>query len=230
MGSTFAVAPRHQLASEVLGTYLLVFIGPASVVLVSESGLSSTAGLLLVACVFGIVVGGLILGLGWISGALINPAITLASATAGSINPRLVLPYIACQVVGALCAGLTLAMLFGTLNPASLGATKLAAGVSPAEGVGLEILGTFVLATSALVAGSALNGKSLAQASLVGLTLFVLIIFIGPLTGASFNPARSLGPSLFSGYFKNQLVYYVGPVAGGVLAGLAFTGAKRIAK
>jgi len=64
----------------------------------------------------------------------------------------------------------------------------------------------------------------------VGATLFLLILLIGPLTGASFNPARSLGPSLFSGYFRNQIVYYVGPLTGGLLAGLAFAGARKLAK
>lgn len=229
MDSIFAASSRRQLLSEVLGTYLLVAIGPGTVVLVSASRLPSTVGLLLVAFVFGAVVAGAIVALGWISGALINPAITLASATAGSISRRIVAPYIACQLLGALGAGLTLAVTFGALNPASLGSTKLASGVSPVEGLALETLGTFILASSALIAGSILDGSSLAQASLVGSTLFILIVLIGPLTGASFNPARSLGPSLFSDYFKNQLIYYVGPVAGGVLAGLAFTGAKRLA-
>ena len=63
---------------------------------------------------------------------------------------------------------------------------------------------------------------------LVGGTLFVLILFIGPLTGASFNPARSLGPSLFSGYLTNQFVYYVGPVLGAACAGGVFAMVKRI--
>ena len=172
----------------------------------------------------------LIVTLGEISGALINPAITLAIATAGSIRRSLLIPYVAFQIAGALLAGLTLEIAFGSLNPTSLGSTKLAAGVSPVEGVVLEIAGTFVLATSALMAGAFLNGNALAQASLVGFTLFILILLIGPLTGASFNPARSLGPSVFSGYFQNQLIYYIGPLIGGLLAGLIFTGARKLAK
>jgi aquaporin-4 len=71
--------------------------------------------------------------------------------------------------------------------------------------------------------------SQVSQALLVGGTLFVLIVLVGPLTGASFNPARSLGPSVFSGHLGGQLVYYIGPVAGAALAGLAF-GAVRASR
>jgi glycerol uptake facilitator-like aquaporin len=98
-------------------------------------------------------------------------------------------------------------------------------GLSPFEGVLLEAIGTFILAISALSASSFLT-SSVRQAALVGTTLFILILVIGPLAGASFNPARRLGPSMFSGYFTNQLVYWVGPLLGGVCAGLIF-GALR---
>lgn len=226
----FPLTPKNQFLSEFLGTYLLVLIGPGSVVAVSELGFTPTESLVAVALVFGCLVAALIVTLGEISGALINPAITLAIATAGSIRRSLLIPYVAFQIAGALLAGLTLEIAFGSLNPTSLGSTKLAAGVSPVEGVVLEIAGTFVLATSALMAGAFLNGNALAQASLVGFTLFILILLIGPLTGASFNPARSLGPSVFSGYFQNQLIYYIGPLIGGLLAGLIFTGARKLAK
>jgi len=89
------------------------------------------------------------------------------------------------------------------------------------EGVSLEIVGTFVLALSALSAGSFLKSPA-KQAALVGSTLFVLIMAIGPLTGASFNPARSIGPAMFSGYMTGQLVYWIGPFLGAGLAGLLF--------
>jgi MIP family channel proteins len=225
-----SLSSKNQFFAEFLGTYLLVLIGPGSVVAVSELGFTQIESLIAVALVFGCVVAGLILTLGELSGALINPAITLATATAGSIRRSLLIPYIAFQIAGALLAGLTLEIVFGSLNPTSLGSTKLAVGVSPAEGIALEIAGTFVLATAALVAGAFLNGHTLAQASLVGFTLFLLILLVGPLTGASFNPARSLGPSVFSGYFRNQVIYYIGPPIGGLLAGLVFTGARNLAK
>lgn len=213
---------KKQCFSELLGTYLLVFLGPGSVVAASLLGLAPIVSLVLVAAVFGGTVASMIRLLGWTSGANINPAVTVGSTLAGISRADLLIPYVLFQVAGALLAGLTLKIAFGFLSSTtSLGSTKLAAGVSPIEGIVLEILGTLVLVTSALAAASFLESPA-KQAVLVGGTLFVLIIFIGPLTGASLNPARSLGPSVFSGYFENQVVYYVGPLIGGAGAGLIF--------
>ena len=218
----------RRCLSEMLGTYLLVFLGPGSVVLGAYLGLSSMASLVFIAGVFGGTVAGAILLLGRFSGANINPAVTVGSTIAGTSGRGLLLPYLAFQLSGALLAGLTLRAVFGNLaSSTSLGSTKLAAGVSPVEGVALEVAGTFLLVASALAAGSFLTSPA-RQAALVGGTLFLLILLLGPLTGASFNPARSLGPSLFSGYFDDQLVYYVGPVLGGVCAGLVFQAVVKL--
>lgn len=212
-----------QCLSELLGTYLLVFIGPASVVLSSFSGLSALVRQELVALVFGCTVAAAILIFGRYSGAQINPAVSVASAASGRLSRKLLLPFILSQGAGALLAGLSLRLVFGHSGSAtSLGSTKLASGVSLTEGMVLEVAGTFVLAVSALIAGGFVRSR-VQQAALVGTTLFFLITLVGPLTGASFNPARSLGPSVFSGYLENQLIYYVGPVAGGLVAGLLFS-------
>lgn len=209
-----------------LGTYLLVFLGPGSMVLSNLLGLTKIEALVFVAAVFGATVTGAILLLGRLSGANINPAVTVGSTLAGISKRGLFAPYVISQVAGGLLAGLTLKLAFGSLGSAtSLGSTKLAAGVSPIEGIVLEIAGTLVLVVSALAAASFLKSP-LKQAVLVGGTLFVLIIFIGPFTGASLNPARSLGPSVFSGYLDNQAVYYIGPLIGGACAGLIFRGVR----
>jgi MIP family channel proteins len=208
--------------SEMFGTYLLVLIGPGSIVITSSLGLPWLEMLAVVAIAFGGIVAVVILSLGRFSGAHINPAITIGRTLAGSFNSELVLPYVAFQIAGALLAGFSLRIALGALEPiTALGSTKLALGVSTIEGTILEIIGTFVLTLSALVATSYVK-TPLRQALLVGGTLLVLVLLIGPLTGASFNPARSLGPSIFSGYFNNQLVYYVGPLSGAAVAGLAF--------
>ena len=205
-----------------LGTYLLVFFGPGSVVVASVLAIAPDESLVLVAAVFGGTVGFVIVALGRFSGAHINPAITIGGTVAGLFKRELFLPYLLFQMVGGFLAGLSLRLAFGTLATATnLGSTELAAGVSPIEGVVLEAVGTFVLASSALVAASSVKDPR-KQAVLVGGTLFVLILFVGPLTGASFNPARSFGPSLFSGHLGGQLVYYVGPVLGATCAGLIF--------
>jgi len=203
-----------QCLSELLGTYLLVFIGPASVILSSFSGLSALVRQELVALVFGCTVAAAILIFGRYSGAQINPAVSVASAASGRLSRKLLLPFILSQGAGAL--------LGHSGSATSLGSTKLASGVSLTEGMVLEVAGTFVLTVSALIAGGFVRSR-VQQAALVGTTLFFLITLVGPLTGASFNPARSLGPSVFSGYLENQLIYYVGPVAGGLVAGLLFS-------
>jgi len=210
-----------------LGTYLLVIIGPGSIIVTSSERLTFFETLVVVSVAFGGIVAMVILSLGRFSGAHINPAITIGSALAGSFDSELVLPYVAFQFAGALLAGLSLRIAFGSLEPiAALGSTKLALGVTTIDGTILEIIGTCILTLSALVASSYVKAQ-FKRAALVGGTLLVLIMFIGPLTGASFNPARSLGPSVFSGYFGNQLVYYIGPISGAAVAGLAFRKAKN---
>ena len=214
---------RRALLAELVGTYILVFIGPSSVLLASTiPQVSPLEALTLIAAAFGCTVAGIIILLGRHSGAHINPAITLATTVAGMARRSEFLPYIGFQLAGGLLAGLTLKLVFTAFaSSMELGSTRLAPGITPIEGVAIEVTGTFVLAISALSASSFISSTT-KQGLLVGLTLFVLIMFIGPLTGASFNPARSLGPSLFSGYFAGQLVYWVGPLIGGSLAGLLF--------
>jgi len=102
-----------------------------------------------------------------------------------------------------------------------LGATKLASGVSVPVGILLETGGTFALATSGLLASLKIHKKP-GEATLIGSTLFVIILALGPLTYASLNPARSLGPALATGYFTNLYVYWIGPLAGGLIAGLVY--------
>jgi glycerol uptake facilitator-like aquaporin len=194
------------------------------VIATSMLGVAPLESLLIVAAAFGCTVGGVILLLGKVSGAHINPAISIASATARTFKRNLLIPYVLFQLAGAALAGLSLRLAFGNIgDTTSLGSTRLATGISPIEGIALEIAGTFILAVSALSATSFFTSP-IKQATLVGGALFILIIFIGPLTGASFNPARSFGPSVLSGYFDNQFIYYLGPPIGGLIAGLTFAG------
>lgn len=175
-----------------------------------------------VGLVFAGTVGSVILLFGRLSGAHVNPAVSLANLASGRLRKDLFLPYVLFQTAGSLLAGLSLLAAVGPLGGStSLGSTKLAGGVSPLDGAVLEAVGTFFLSVSALSAPSLLRGSP-KQAALVGSTLFLLILAIGPLTGASLNPARSLGPSVFSGYYSDQLVYLVGPLVGGGSAGLLF--------
>ena len=208
--------------AELIGTYVLVVVGPSSIVLLSLLSIPAPVTLLLVALSFGGTVSAIIILLGEHSGAVINPALTLAAASARLLRRGLVIPYVLFQVAGGILAGITLRLMFTPLGDStSLGSTKLATSINPMTGIGLETLGTFVLAVSALVA-TAWVSRATFQALAVGGTLTILILFIGPLTGAGFNPARSLGPAFASEYFSNLYVYLVGPIAGAILAGLLF--------
>lgn len=201
----------------------MVLAGPGAVILLSLVSFSGLVTLSLIALVFGGTVALMILVFGKHSGSVINPAVTLAVACARLLKRELILPYLLFQIVGGILAGITLRFLFlSTINSnVDLGSTKLAAGISPLLGITFEGVGTFVLASSALLASTKIKRIEL-QALCVGSTLSILIIFIGPLTGAGFNPARSLGPSLASGYFENLYVYLLGPSVGAMCAGLLF--------
>jgi MIP family channel proteins len=213
---------KKECLSELIGTYVLVFIGPASIVTLSLISLSGLEALALVALAFGGTVALMILAFGKHSGSVINPAITVAAASAKLLKKDLIVPYLFFQILGGILAGLTLRLVFfSALDSTLLGSTQLVSGMNPLLGLALEFAGTFVLATSALIASTRIK-KTKYQALFVGTTLSILILFIGPLTGAGFNPARSLGPSLASGYFTNLYVYFVGPVAGALVAGLLF--------
>jgi len=209
--------------SEFVGTYALVVAGPSSIVLLSVLSLSSTPdAILLVALTFGGSVATIIILLGEHSGAVINPALTLGAASARLLKGSLAIPYALSQTAGGLLAGVTLRLIFGPMgDTTSLGATKLASGIGTTTGIALEALGTFILALSALAATAWINRARL-QAVVVGGTLTILIVLVGPLTGAGFNPARSLGPALASGNLTNLYVYLVGPFAGALIAGLLF--------
>ena len=183
--------------------------------------LNSITALTIVALSFGFTVGAIVWSFGKYS-THINPAITVAHVFAGLTRKGMLIPYIGFQVLGGLLAGLTLRLSFQYFDSAThLGSTRLATGVGPIEGIILEVSGTLSLSLVVLGATTCVRG-SRRQAFLVGTTLFILILLIGPLTGASFNPARSLGPSIASGFFADQYVFWVGPLSGGIVGAFLF--------
>ncbi|HVH16405.1 MAG TPA: aquaporin [Candidatus Angelobacter sp.] len=219
---------RARCLSELLGTYLLVLIGPGTVEAISlAQGITPFDALLIIGFAFGATVALVILLLGRISGAHINPAITLAHTIAGKTTLEMILPYVSFQVLGGLLGAFTVKLIFSQYGfPADLGGTKLAGGVSPLVGILLETAGTFVLAMSGFLASIRIHKKP-GEAALIGSTLFFTILALGPLTNASLNPVRSLGPALASGYLTNLYVYLIGPLAGGLIAGLVFRFLER---
>jgi MIP family channel proteins len=205
-----------------------VLIGPGTIAVLSlAQTITPLEALLIIGFAFGATVALVILLLGRISGAHINPAITFAHTIAGKTTLNMLVPYISFQILGGLLGAFTVKLIFSQLGSSvNLGPTKLASGVSPLIGTVLEAAGTFVLAMSGFLASLRVHKKP-GEAALIGSTLFVIILALGPLTNASLNPVRSLGPALASGYLTNLYVYWIGPLVGGLIAGLAFRFLER---
>ena len=198
--------------AELIGTFMLTFIGAGAVAIgtASLTGVALAHGLALVIIIF---------TFGHISGAHVNPAVTISLLLGGKVEVSRAALYLVAQFVGAAIAGLALGFFLPVAG--GYGQTLLASDMGLAEGLILEALLTFFLVSS--VYQAAVYGKAEGLAPFaIGLTLAVSILVGGPLTGASLNPARSFGPALAAGGLGTStfwLVYVVGPLAGGLVAG-----------
>ncbi len=203
----------REVLAEFIGTFTLVFSGTGAVVVnqVSQGALTHLG----ISFVFGAVVAALIYTLGHVSGAHFNPAVTLALWQGGFLRRGRVLPYIFAQVSGAIAASFVLFLAFG--NVAKLGAT-LPLNNHWLQSLILEIILTFILML--VIFGSALDHrapKGFAGLA-IGLTVALEAACMGPITGASMNPARSLGPALVTGLWQHQWLYWLAPIVGAQLA------------
>jgi aquaporin Z len=198
--------------AESVGTFALVFCGTGAVVIDQVSGGTVThTG---VALTFGLIVTAMIYTFGSVSGAHLNPAVTLAFWSTGQFAGRQVAPYLVAQCTGALAASAALRYLFPTAT--TLGQT-LPAG-SDGQSFVLELVLTFLLMLVVVrVALGAPEVRPLAGLVIGGVVLLEAQ-FAGPICGASMNPARSLGPALVSGQLGHLWIYLTAPVAGAVLA------------
>jgi aquaporin Z len=201
----------RRCAAEYLGTFLLVLAGTAAIVVNDFSNGAITP--LGIGVVFGLAVAAMIYALGDISGAHINPAVTIGLWYAKRFDGARVAPYLMSQVAGALSASAVIYLAFAT-HP-TLGAT-LPSG-TPAASFSLEALMTWLLMLTVitLVAGSRSKGI---VAGAVGLVVGLEAWLGGPISGASMNPARSIGPALVSGHLAELWIYILAPIIGACLA------------
>ena len=211
-----------SLLAEFIGTFALIFIG-------AGAGALGIGGLVGVAFAHGLVVLGFAYAYGHISGTHINPAVTLGVWAAGKIDTGRAFSYVVFQIAGGVVGGLALRWVLGGTET-GLGVTALASGlqsgnatitITPMVGIVLEATLTFFLVNAVMNAG--ISGKATIPGGLaIGLTLTFCILMGGPLTGASLNPARSIGPAVATGNFNDLWIYLVGPALGGIVAGLLY--------
>lgn len=194
--------------SEMLATFALMIAGTGSVIINNE-----TAGALThlgISLSFGFVVIAMIYAVGEVSGAHMNPAVTIAFWLAGRFPVRNLLPFIIAQCTGALAGSLVLKLLFP--SDEMLGAT-IPAG-SGLESFILEFLLSLALMYVIITVSSGSKELGTYAGVAIGTTVFLEAFFAGPISGASMNPARSLGPAIVSGHIEYLWIYIVATTAG----------------
>ncbi|EOY15995.1 Major intrinsic protein - like 10 [Theobroma cacao] len=209
----------QKTVAELVGTYFLIFAGCAAA-LVNEVQTLTIVG---IAIVWGLVLMAAIYALGHISGAHFNPAVTLALAAARKFSWKLVPMYLLAQLLGAALASLTLRVLFHDQGGIQATMTQYKDSTSDLEAITWEFIITFILMFNiCAVATDHRASRDLAGVA-IGATLLFNVIIAGPITGASMNPARSLGPAVVSGVYKNLWVFIVAPILGAMAATLVYS-------
>lgn len=202
-----------EAIAESIGTFILVFAGTGAVMVnqISDGAVTHLG----ISFVFGAVVAALIYSLGHVSGAHFNPAVTLAFWSSGVFPRHKVLRYVVAQCVGAIAASALLFLSFGKV--ANLGAT-LPLNDNWRQSFILETVLTFILML--VILGSGLDRRApIGFAGIaIGLTVGLEAAFMGPITGASMNPARSLGPALVGAIWQHHWLYWVAPIIGAQIA------------
>lgn len=218
------VNPRNWFA-EGVATFCLVFFGPLSVILAAAAfgtGLS-IEGIIMISLGHGAAIGLMVYAFGHISGAHINPAVTIPMIITKKLSAADGAGYIALQLIGGIVAAFTLmitlpelgsAVNFGTQAPGDL------INGDPISALGLEIIFTFFLVATIFLTAVHKKAPAGIHGISIGGMIFLLHLVGVPLTGASMNPARTLGPALVSGFWEFHWVYWIGPIIGGIIAGL----------
>ncbi len=202
----------QKLVAEFLGTFALIFFGAGSIC--ADQYLRSSGGLGL-------------LGIALAHGLANNPAITIGIWVTKRINTIEALLYWAAQLLGGVVAAFILKALIpdDTWRAVALGTPELARDFPVWAGMSLEALTTFFLVL--VVFATAIDEKGAFKAIAgfgIGLTITIGILVAGPLTGAALNPARAFGPALAANHWAHHGVYWIGPLAGGFIAGLLYDG------
>jgi aquaporin NIP len=198
--------------SELIGTFALVFCGTGAIIIDKETGGGvSHVG---IAITFGLIVMSMIYTLGEISGAHLNPAVSIAFTLAGRLPVKALGYYVASQIAGAFLASITLKLLFPSNE---LLGTTLPAGTALQSFV-LEFLLTYFLMLVIINVATGSKEQGLFAGIAIGSVILLEAMFAGPICGASMNPARSLAPAVVSGHTEALWVYLIAPVTGAAMA------------
>jgi MIP family channel proteins len=208
--------------AELVGTFILVFGGTAVAVgaILSLPTAGGAYGSLAVALAFGLALAAVVAAIGHVSGAHVNPAVTLGLASIGQFPWKSVPAYLGAQLVGAVLGAVGTWIAFGGAGrtEAKLAATYPAQGVGDLQAFLLEILITFILVFVVVSVATDSRAPAAIAPIAVGFALAVGVFIAGPVTGGAVNPVRALGPMLVAGDLTSVWLYILGPVIGGVLA------------
>jgi len=212
--------------AEAVATYALVFFGPLSVILsvVAFGDGLSVESIIMISLGHGAVIGLMVYAFGHVSGAHINPAVTIPMIITKRIGIKDGIGYIVFQLIGGIAAAFSLKALLPQIGAKVNFGVQTGPGVllnnDAMAGLGAEIIFTFFLLT--VIFMTAVHKK--AAAGIHGLSIggmvFLLHLVGVPLTGASMNPARTLGPAIASGFWEFHWIYLAGPIIGGIIGGL----------
>jgi MIP family channel proteins len=212
---------RH-FAAEFIGIFALVFVGGGSIMAAQLS--HNTNGLVVAAIAHGVILAVMVTATMRISGHL-NPAVTIGFLVTRRIEPTMAVIYIIAQLLGATVAAYALKAVFPPEIAVAtrLGGQSVSIDLNATQAILCEAIATFFLVF--VVFGTAVDPQAPKVGGFaIGLTIGADILAIGPLTGASMNPARSFGPAVVSGIFEGHLIYWIGPILGAIAAALLYDG------
>ena len=211
----------NKYLAECFGTFCLVFAGTAAIIVNDLRG--GTVTHVGIAMTFGLIVLTMIYAVGDISGAHLNPAVTIGFFASGRLQRSFVIPYILSQLIGACLASVLLRNLFPLHE--SLGSTLPSGG--PLQSFVLEVVLTMMLMVVVLRVSSGPKERGITAGVAVGSLIGLEALFAGPISGASMNPARSLAPALFSGHMAEVWIYLTAPILGSLLGVLIASGLRE---
>ncbi len=225
-GSSSGVAVVGVATAELVGTFILVFGGTAVAVgaILSRPTAGAAYDSLAIALAFGLTLVAVVAAIGHVSGAHVNPAVTLAMAATGKFPWKLVPVYVVAQLVGAVLAALATWLTFGepARSEANLAATYPAEGVGDVQAFFVEVLITFILVFVVMAVATDSRAPAAIAPIAVGFALAVGVFIAGPVTGGAVNPVRALGPMLIAGDLTSVWLYLLGPLVGGVSAAFLY--------